>query len=177
MSSEPSPRFWELAKASTADLETVFLRGDTPEAEDLAGWEFRGLNQPAWARVAGIRKFVKGFYREGGALWGYNCPVAQGRDEGPWRTKPSDEQPKRFGYYRVEPVDPTARDSAYLHALLLDYGRGGNKPWDPTRGLRDYLVRVDGERDLYLGIAYYALGPVRVRSNYFLLERLRPASA
>jgi hypothetical protein len=58
--------------------------------------------------------------------------------------------------------------------VLLDYGRGGNKPLDPTAGLRDYLVRVDpGNDDLFLGKAYYAVGPLRVPSNFFLLERHR----
>jgi len=58
--------------------------------------------------------------------------------------------------------------------VLLDYGRGGNKPWDPTRGLRDYVVQVDPSNpDLFLGKAYYALGPLRVHSNFFILERLR----
>lgn len=170
--SAPSPRYLELARASGAELETAFLRGATPEPDDLAGWEFRGLNHPAWARLAGVKKFVKGFYWKGAALHGYNCPVRQNRIASPWHLVPSDERPKRFGYYLVEPVDPAARDNAYLHAVLLDYGRGGNKRLDPTRGLRDYLVKLDD--DLFLGKAYYALGPVRVAASFFLLERLRP---
>ena len=71
-------------------------------------------------------------------------------------------------------VDPTARDNAYLHALLLDYGRGGDALYDPTRGLRDYLVQVDPADDtIYLGKAYYAVGPARVFTNFFVLERHR----
>ena len=74
----------------------------------------------------------------------------------------------------MPPTPATARDNAYLHAVLLDYGRGGNKAWDPTRGLRDYLVQVDPKNDdLYLGKAYYAVGPARVTSNFFILERHR----
>jgi hypothetical protein len=53
----------------------------------------------------------------------------------------------------------------------LNYGKGGNKPYDPTAGLRDYVVQLDD--DLYLGKAYYALGPLRVPSNFFILERHR----
>ena len=74
----------------------------------------------------------------------------------------------------MHPVDATDRDNAYLHALLLNYGRGGNKPYDPTRNLRDYVVQVDpANPDLYLGKAYYALGPARMPTNFFILERHR----
>jgi hypothetical protein len=167
----PSARFLELSRRPRAELEQALLRGHMPELGQLAGWEFRGMNTPAWARLARIRKFVKGFERrgEGTVLRGYNRPVAQNRDQEPWL-----EPGRPFGWYRVGPVDATDRDNAYLHAVLLDYGRGGNRPWDPSRGLRDYLVQVDaGDPDLYLGKAYYALGPARVGVSFFVLERLR----
>ena len=151
-----------LATLSARELEKAMLRGATPDPEALAGWEFRGTNTPAWARLAGIQRFIKGFYKQGCDLFGYNVPV-----RGAWQPKGA-----RFGFYRVDRVDAAARDNAYLHALLLDYGRGGNKPLDPTRGLRDYLVRV--EDDVFLGKAYYAVGPLRVPASYFVLERLRP---
>lgn len=171
----PTEAALALERASRAELELVMLRGATPDLEALVGWEFRGINHPAWARLAGIKKFVKGFFRgEDGRVMGYNSPVVQNVLDGRWRTLPSDTAPKRFGFYEVAPVDATRRDNAYLHAVLLDYGRGGNKPWDPTSGLRDYLVQVDpANPDLFLGKAYYALGPLRVHSNYFILERFR----
>lgn len=171
----PTSAALALERASHAELDRVFLRGTTPELDALVGWELRGINHPAWARLAGIKKFVKGFFRaEDGRVMGYNCPVVQNVLDGRWHTRPSDTAPKRFGFYEVAPVDATSRDNAYLHAVLLDYGKGGNKPWDPTRGLRDYLVQVDPRNpDLYLGKAYYALGPLRVHSNFFILERLR----
>jgi len=171
----PTTTALALERATHAELELAFVRGATPVLDELVGWEFRGINHPAWARIAGIKKFVKGFYRdEDGRTMGYNCPVDQNVLDGRWRTKPSDTAPKRFGYYEVAAVDPTRRDNAYLHAVLLDYGRGGNKVWDPTRGIRDYLVQVDpANRDLFLGKAYFALGPVRVHSNFFILERHR----
>jgi len=169
-----------LERATRAELELAFVRGETPDLDQLVGWEFRGINHPTWARLAGIKKFVKGFFRDeqgrddAARVMGYNCPVVQNVLDGRWHTKPSDTAPKRFGFYEVAPVDPTARDNEYLHAVLLDYGKGGNKPWDPTAGLRDYLVQVDRSNpDLYLGKAYYALGPLRVHSNFFILERLR----
>ena len=75
----------------------------------------------------------------------------------------------------MTPVDPEARDNAYLHALLIDYGQGGNPLYDPSRYLRDYLVRcVPGSDDLLLGKAYMAIGPWRMPASFFMLERHRP---
>lgn len=174
---EASSRGRALAGRPAAELERVMLRGAPPPLDDLAGWEFRGTNTPAWARVAGIQKFVKGFVRRpDGSVRGYNVVVAQDGLDAPWRCLPDDAAPKRHGFYAVVPVDAAARDNAYLHATLLDYGRGGNRRWDPTAGLRDYLVQVDpGDPDLLLGKAYYALGGLRVAASYFVLERWRPA--
>ncbi len=176
----PTTAALALEQASWTELEATFLNGSMPDPDALVGWEFRGINRFPLPRLhlpemLGIKKFVKGFFRtEDGRVMGYNCPVVQNVLDGRWHTKPSDTAPKRFGYYEVAAVDATRRDNYYLHAVLLDYGRGGNQPWDPTSGLRDYLVQVDpANPDLLLGKAYYALGPARVRSNFFILERHR----
>lgn len=167
----PSREYLRLATLSASELDAIFVRGDTPDPAGLAGWEHRGTNTPAYARLLGIRKFVKGFYRDdAGAVFGYNMPVAQNRLDGAWVSRS-----KRFGFYRVERVDPEARDNAYLHAVLLDYGKAGGSALDPITRLRDYLVRVErGSDELLLGKAFVALGPVRVPVSTFLLERLRP---
>lgn len=169
----PSARFLELARRPRRELEDALLRGATPDLDRLIGWELRGMNTPRWARAARIRKFVKGFEERGvGQIFGFNRSVRQDADEAPWLVTG-----KPFGWFRVGPVDPTDRDNAYLHAVLLDYGRGGNRPWDPGRGLRDYLVQVDpGDPDLYLGKAYFAIGPARLGVSFFVLERMRPAA-
>ena len=183
-STEPTPfpttAALGLEQMSFRALDAVFMRGLRPELEGLAGWEFRGLNRLPlnsipFGTLVGIKKFVKGFHpAEDGRLMGYNSPVEMNAIDGRWRTKPSDEAPKRFGFYEVAAVDATAHDNKYLHAVLLDYGKGGNPRLDITAGLRDYLVQVDGENpDLYLGKAYYAFGPARVHLNYFILERFR----
>ncbi|MEO8699265.1 MAG: hypothetical protein ABI867_04450 [Kofleriaceae bacterium] len=166
----PTQAALALERSSHAALELAFVRGTTPDLEQLVGWEFRGINHPFWAGLAGIKKFVKGMYRgEDGRVMGYNRAVGQNVLDGRWHVRDN-----RFGYYQVAPVDATARDNRYLHAVLLDYGKGGNKAYDPMRGLRDYVVQVDpANPDLYLGKAYYALGPLRLRSNFFILERLR----
>lgn len=178
----PSQIALALARAPRRELELAVLRGTTPDVDALIGWEFRGINAtppgaPPVARLAGIEKFVKGVFRaEDGRVFGYNCPVVQNALDGRWQTRPSDAEPRRFGFYRVAPVDPTSRDNAYLHALLLDYGKGGNPAWQIARGLRDYLVQLDaGNPDLFVGKAYAAVGPTRVALGYFVLERWRRA--
>ncbi|MDB4955104.1 MAG: hypothetical protein JWO36_2673 [Myxococcales bacterium] len=171
----PTAAALALERASWRELEQVFVRGTTPDLEGLVGWEFRGINRlplnglPV-AKLVGIKKFLKGFFRGEQGVMGYNSPVAQNVLDGRWNVAP-----KRFGFYEVRPVDPTARDNNYLHALLLDYGSGGNKAYDPTAYLRDYLVQVDpANPDLLLGKAYYAVGPARIGTlNYFILERHR----
>jgi hypothetical protein len=181
-----SAAFLDLARSSGRALERALVRGQAPDLAALVGWEFRGVNTPPWARLLGIRKFIKGFYGAGRAspgapltrIRGYNCAVVQNGVDEPWIARPDPERPDRFGYFHVGAVDPTARDNAYLHAVLLDYGRDGNGNFDPVRGLRDYLVQVDPSLpDLYLGKAYYALGPARIGVSFFVLERYRRAPA
>lgn len=169
---EPASRaFLDYDKKSTSELEHLFVSGVTPDIGGLVGWEFRGMNTPFWARFAGIKKFVKGFEEREDGVYGYNRPVKQNKLEHGWEAKD-----KRFGFYLVEPVDPTAKDNRYLHAILLDYGRGGNGRFDPTQGLRDYVVQPDPDNpNLLLGKAYYALGPLRLSTSYFVLERFRQA--
>lgn len=171
----PTAAALAIEAAPRAEVEQIFVRGVKPTVDQLVGWEFRGINCPAWASLLGIKKFVKGFYRaDDGRVMGYNCPVVQNVLDGRWYAKPDDLAPKRFGFYEVVDVDATARDNAYLHALLLDYGKGGNAAYDPTAQIRDYLVQVDPTNPhLFLGKAYYAVGPLRVATNFFILERHR----
>jgi hypothetical protein len=175
-----STEYLQIGALPVAELEAIMLRGEAPPLDAIVGWEWRGLNTQGWAKPAGIKKFIKGFFEsEGGAVYGYNEPVVQNRLDQPWIAKPSDLAPKRFGYFVVEPVDATSRDNVYLNSLLLDYGRGGNAKLDPTQTLRDYVVRVHpGSDDLLLGTAFLALGPARVRvpASYFVLEKHRPTT-
>ena len=170
----PSPRVLELEAMNNAQLEKVFLQGSMPNLAALVGWEFRGMNVPGWARLAGIKKFVKGFFNAGGGIvMGYNCPVAQNGLSETWNLQPSTFAPKRFGFYQVAPVDAASKENKYLHSVLLHYGRGGNPKFDPSAGLRDYVIQVDADNpDLYLGKAFYAVGPARIATNFFILERM-----
>jgi hypothetical protein len=59
--------------------------------------------------------------------------------------------------------------------VLLDYGQGGNRPYDIARVLRDYVVRVQpGSDELLLGKAYFVVAGARLAHSYFLIERYRP---
>ncbi len=171
----PTQAALALEQTPMPELERVFQRGHQPDLDALVGWEFRGINHLPLnvlpiAQLVGIKKFVKGFLRnETGVVVGYNSPVKNNVLDGRWHTAA-----KRFGFYQVAPVDPTARDNKYLHAVLLDYGKGGNKATDPTNVLRDYVVQVDKNNpDLFLGKAYAAFGPLRIPTNFFILERFR----
>lgn len=171
----PSTAQLRLEQTPMHELEKIFVRGVQPNLDDLVGWEFRGinhlpLNRLPVANLVGIKKFVKGFFRtEDGRVMGYNSPVKNNALDGRWHVAP-----KKFGFYEVAPVDPTARDNFYLHAVLLNYGKGKNPAYDPSQVLRDYVVQVDANNpDLFLGKAYGAFGPLRIPTNFFILERFR----
>lgn len=174
--------FLSLIKSSNRDLEYVLRAGVTPALDGLVGYEFKGYNLPFITQVLGFRKFKKGFFLgagqsvEKGEISGYNVVVAQNRLEEPWIAEPNDANPKRHGFYRAYKVRHSEVDDFYPNALLLNYGLGGNPRWDPSGLLRDYLVQADPENpDLFLGKAYFALGPLRAFPSFFVIERFNPS--
>jgi len=154
----------------------MFAAGSPPDVSALTGHEFRGYNRPRAAAALGIRKFIKAFYRDrAGRPFGCNTPVAQNRLNSEWLARPSEDNPRRYAFFLVEPADPDAADENRRGAVLLDYGRGGNRAYNVGQVLRDYLVRVTpGSDDLLLGKAYFVLAGRRLASSYFLIERYRP---
>jgi hypothetical protein len=172
-----SKRFLEVGSLSASELEALVVRGQTPSADALVGWEYRGMNTAPYTPLLGIRKFIKGFYADRtGRAFGYNIPAVQNGLTRPWIGLPSVEAPKRFGFYGVDRVEAEERDNAYLHALLLNYGRGGGAWYDVTATMRDYMVRVEpGSDDLLVGKAFVALGPLSVPVSYLVIERHRPS--
>jgi hypothetical protein len=169
-------RLEDLARVSDRELLRHFETGTRPDPARLAGWEFRGFCPPAFAKLAGIQKFKKGFFSkldgDRKTFWGYNVPVIQDGLHRAWTNKHGETAPKRFGFFEVL---PGSTEAALRHpnALLHDYGRGGNPFYDGTRFLRDYVVQVDPDNeDLYLGRAYLSIGRFVVPSNFFLLDRL-----
>ena len=165
----------DLARLSVKELEEIFKKGATPAPEKLVGWEFKGYNVPFFAKLLGIKKFKKGFYQRGDEFRGYNIPIYQNSIDEPWRCRPVDHNPKRFGFYSVKPVGPEGPENKEPGALILNYGDGKNWPWEGSF-LRDYVKQVDPDNDdLYLGKAYVALGPARFMPSFFIVERDRKA--
>ncbi len=167
-------------EADNATRAAIMRAGTAPSFDELRGWEFAGINTAWVAGLGGVRKFKKGFY-EGPArgsgpepfIQGYNVPVRQNGVGNPHVAKPSDERPKRFGFYRVHRVQAGARDARYPNALLLDYSLGGNFALDPSNLLRDYLVQVHpDDPELLLGHAFAAVLGMRIPISYFVLRRM-----
>ena len=171
-------RFRELAQSSASHLEQILRASKGPALESLVGFEWRGYNTPWLTRLLGIQKFIKGFFQEGDRVEGYNILVQQNGLDGPWLDQPAPESPKRFGFYWVSQVDQASRDNFYPEAILINYGASPRNPaYGIERLLRDYVVQLDlANPDLLLGKAYLALGALRLPSNFFVLERLRPTS-
>jgi hypothetical protein len=172
-------RALELYNAPQAELERVMRDGVAPSFDDLVGWEWDGINVGWMPGLLGIRKFRKGFYRGPNrvasgpepCVHGYNIPVRQNGLNDEHHAKPSDANPKRFGFYRVYRASLSPKHNRYPNALLLDYGLGANG-LDPSRFLRDYLVQVTPDSsDLLLGKAYLALGVIEPFVGFFILRR------
>lgn len=168
-------RFVELISSPPPRLEELFRAGSRPDCEALAGWEWRGYNVPWFTKLLGIQKFIKGFFKSERGVEGYNIPVRQNGLAGDWLHRPDAANPKRFGFYRVAPVDPASPDNFYPDSVLLDYGASPrNAFYRVERLLRDYVAQpFADEPDVLLGKAYLALGSLRVPSNFFALKRLR----
>jgi hypothetical protein len=166
---------------SNKQLEEVMQAGETPDFGAMQNWLYRGLNTGRMARIAGVEKFVKGFFfnklfsDKGHHNFGYNVQTRQNGRTNEWEPKLDRSGAlKRFGYYLVYHATPTGADNKYPNALLLNYGSSINSKLDPTRTLRDYVVRIHpGSDDLLLGKAYLKIGPFRVTAGFFILERFR----
>jgi hypothetical protein len=171
--------FRELARSSNAQLEAILRAANGPALESLVGFEWRGFNTSWRLKAMGLQKFIKGFFQEGKRVEGYNIPVQQNGLDTPWLDLPTLESPKRFAFYWVTEVDRESVDNFYPKAILLDYGSSQRNPiYGIERLLRDYVVQPDAHNpDLLLGKAYLAIWPLRMPSNYFILERLRPADS
>jgi len=170
--------FLELARSSDAQLEKILRASKAPALESLVGFEWRGCNTSWRIKLMGLQKFIKGFYQAEARVEGYNILVKQNGLDAPWLDLPSPKSPKHYAFYQVTPVDQESRDNFYPEALWLDYGASHKNPaYGIERLIRDYLVQPDpANPDLLLGKAYLAIGTLRLPSNFFILERLRPAA-
>ena len=168
-----------LAGSSDEAREEVLLQGTIPAFKELVGWEFRGYNVNPASELIRARKFKKGFYADPAdpsMLRGYNVKVEQNGLLNPWVDQLRHGAPVRHALYAAYPVRADEKDKLYPNALMLNYGMGQNPPLDPSRVLRDYLVQVSVDnKDLYLGKAYAAIGPLRSFGGWFILERYNKA--
>jgi hypothetical protein len=176
MADAGSPQTFEsLMAVDNARLEQFMHGGGTPTLADVVGYEFRGFNLQRLTVLIGTRKFKKGFYGhpEEGHIWGYNVRVVQNKLSEPWIALPSDANPKRLLFFKVFPAQPGGRDSDYANSLVVDYSKwSGYSVVSPSRYLVDYLVFPDPQnRDLILGISYFAIARARTFAGYFILER------
>lgn len=166
----PGGALRRLAALPEAELTALYARSPGADPAALAGTLWGGWNVRWFTRLAGIQKFVKGFFAGPDGLEGYNIPARQDGLEAPWARCPSERAPQRFGFYTVRPAP---RPGLAAPALLLDYGASArNALWRPERLLRDWLVRPEpSEPDVLLGRAYLRLGGL-VHSNFFVLQRI-----
>jgi hypothetical protein len=183
LSSGPSARYLEIVRAPGDELRRILANGETPDAANLVGWEYRGTNVPATTALLGIRRFVKGFDRADGtgqpgdeSVVGYNISVVGSDLATPWTTREQRDGRTRFGHFTVAAVDPEGPDNRHLNALFLDYGAVPEPEHGVAGRIRDYIVRVQpGSDDLLLGRAFLAFGSRRVPVGWFVLERFRHA--
>jgi hypothetical protein len=175
----PSPEYLALVATAPRALARILARGQMPDPAHLAGWEWRGTNIPATARLLGLRRFIKGFVgTDDGAVEGYNVSVRGADLSTPWMERRQRDGRRAWAPFTVAPVDPTAIDNRLLHALLLDYGATAESEPGIAGHLRDDLVRVvPGSDELLLGHAHLALGRYRLPVGWFVLERLARVEA
>jgi hypothetical protein len=165
--------FERLTRKTNAELHALFAASPASDPRALVGHEWRGFNTPRFTRLLGIQKFIKGFFEKDGAIEGYNLRVPQNGLGGPWTPKPRPDAPAAFGFFTV--TQPTSSET------LLDYGASRRNRWwriddVSMKVLRDYLVTPDvSHPEILLGKALMQIGPFRIFSNYFVIEKLRPA--
>lgn len=164
--------FESLAKVDKKTLEKIMKEGVLPDVFSMWDWEFDGYNLTPLASILGIRKFRKGFYQRYGVK-GYNVRMKQNKFEEPWEYK--GDKPERFGWFDVLEYEASLmieEKHLYKKALLLNYGLDKRNSLFEGKMLRDFLVQVNkGDKDLYLGKAYNAVGKRRIMPSYFILKR------
>ncbi|HRE92247.1 MAG TPA: hypothetical protein PK095_24235 [Myxococcota bacterium] len=164
-------RFDPVAKLSPNELEGTLKEGRRASADQLAGHLWHGLSlvmpQPLFMLFG---RFGKAFHLDdqGGRLRGWNVRMRQSEGWTPFTFR---NKQVTYGFYDVE-LNPASHKLAatYPNAFLIDYGKAGNRAWDPLGRVRDWVVAVND--DLLLGRMYLALGGRSVATpSYFALAR------
>jgi len=169
--------FWSLRRDQ---LAAALAAGHPIEPDALADRSYRGvsLGLPGFVDRLAWKTFAKVFHRdrERGVLRGWNLRLEQTGLAGPLVPRQRGGHDFHFGHFHVLPSAGFALPRALPQALVLDYGRGGNPRFDPTRAVRDPIVAVNaGSAELLLGWTYLELGAIRVGTpSYFTLEAVGP---
>jgi hypothetical protein len=161
------------------ELREMLASGYAIDPDAIAGHGYRGisLGLPDIAVKLSWRTFQKTFHRlPDGRLVGWNVRVEQRGLGATSVAKSRKSAPWCFGFYEVVPGAGKGMPTAPEHALLIDYGLGGNGLFEPFRPMRDPLVALEkGSAERLLGWSYARFGPLRIPTpSYFLLEREGP---
>ncbi len=174
-------RFDEVAKLPAAELENILKEGTKTDEGKLEGWLWHGLSlamAPPLFAIFG--RFGKAFHRDVsplpgrdpervGMLRGWNVRMSQKGATG-WNPLEFRGKTVTYGHYDVITSPDGQLAKTYPNAFLIDYGKAGNRPWDPLGRVRDWVVAVDD--DVLVGRMYLSLGGRSVPTpSYFALAR------
>lgn len=161
-------------------LRRVLEEGHPIDPRALDDTEYHGtaLAMPAPIAAMTWTKFFKTFRRQplSDHLVGWNCAAIQNALDEPWIRKERGGKLVTYWHYRVVETGDVHMPYNARQGLLIDYGLGGNPPWDPTSYTRDPLVAVNpGSVDLLLGVSFVAIGPLAIHTpTFFSLQRGKP---
>lgn len=172
-------RFESVAKRPASELEQLLREGRRATAEQLEGFTWHGLAlampQPLFSLFG---RFGKTFCRaeptaddpRAGRLRGWNVRMRQGEGFTPLTFR---KRLVTYGFYDVDLSPEAQLARTYPNAFLIDYGKAGNRAWDPLGRVRDWVTALDD--DLLLGRMYLSLGGRMVPTpSYFALARGEP---
>jgi uncharacterized tellurite resistance protein B-like protein len=170
----------DFAALGRSELAAALDAGHPIDPDALADQVYRGvsLGLPELVDRLAWKTFAKAFHRDPqrGVLRGWNLRLEQQGVTGPIVPKQRRGHDFHFGHFVVKPAADYAMLRPLEHALLLDYGLGGNARLDVVRFIRDPIVAVDaGDARLLLGWTYLDVAGLRLPTpSYFTLERVGP---
>jgi len=142
--------------------ERYYFPWNTPNWDNLTGFEFNGYNLSPMARMFGIGQFRKAFFDAGGRKLGYNLFMQQNGVENEWVPK---EGANPRGFFEVE-----FDEGMHPHAMRINYSKGKMGLFhDP---LMDYVLQHPENPDLLVGLAYWSVFGLDLgRAGFFILEK------
>ncbi len=167
----------DLLDLSRRDFTDLLCGGYPIDPSELDDMEYCGisLGLPQLVEKLSWKKFKKVFHRDprDGRLRGWNVRIEDNGLDQPWIPKQKNGAPITFGHYLVVPATGRQMPKPCDGGLLIDYGQGGNRPWDPMSRMRDPIVALNrGSSDLLLGWSYLDLGLRQIGTpSFFTLER------